>query len=292
MQKLITASVVLGGLSAAAFLMALDGWIRAEESLPRRLWKNYVAWQQELSGYLLDRMTPKQFAARHAMYAGVAFAVGLGLALTVAHELLLFLGIFAAGIVWPIIEYKQQVEKRREQLMQQIDPALQLIANALQVAPNLDEALRLGSEHLQPPMSAELNRVTTAYRLGRTLDDALQEMAERCHDPFVTSMVTALIVGRRTGGNISATLRRIAYSTREAVRVELELKAKTKGQRNQFYLVVGLYPLGLLGLKAGVPAAWNALTVSYQGKVALFGSMGVVAMAVAWAQHILSPKNL
>ena len=35
--------------------------------------------------------------------------------------------------------------------------------------------------------------------LGQSLDDALQGMAERCNDAFMTAMVIALVVGRRTG---------------------------------------------------------------------------------------------
>jgi Flp pilus assembly protein TadB len=128
--------------------------------------------------------------------------------------------------------------------------------------------------------------------MGRGLDDALQDMAQRCSDPFVSAMVIALVVGRRTGGNVATTLRRIAFSTREAVRVELELNSKTRGQRNQFYLVVLLYPLGLLGMKLMMSEAWSQLIHSYSGKVALFVSMSVVGAAVIWAQRILNPDNL
>lgn len=285
-------TLLFGSAALAGLLLALDAWIRGEDSAPRRIWVAYGRWQQEISAYLLDRTSPKQFATRHAAVIAGAFLMGLIIVFTVAPEPLLLVGVLGVGIIFPMVEYKQRAEKRRERLVQQIDTTLQLIANALQVTPNLEEALRLGTEHLQAPMSEELNLVSTAYRLGKSLDDALQEMSQRCNDPFVTAMVIALVVGRRTGGNISATLRRIAYSTREAVRVELELKAKTKGQRNQFYLVVALYPLGLIGMKVALPMAWVALTMSYQGKVALFGSMAVVALATAWAQKILSPSNL
>lgn len=282
---------LLGYLLAAVALIALflqlDVWARQEGSLPYRAWLSYRAWYQDQADYLIERMPARSFALRHAglLLAGLLMGV-------FSEQPLLILGGALAGALIPVMNLKQRVRKRRETLQQQIDPALQLVANALQVTPSLEEALTLVSQHLQAPMAEEVTRVVAAYRLGQGLDEALQGMAERCNDPFITAMVIALVVGRKTGGNIAATLRRIAFSTREAVRVELELTSKTRGQRNQFFLVALLYPIGLIGLKAGLPQAWETLMNTYFGKVALFVSMGVVGVSIVWAMKILSPKNL
>jgi tight adherence protein B len=278
---------VLAAVSVVAVLMAVDVWIRVENALPQQAWRSYALWYQEHANYLNERMPARDFAMRH----GAAGLLGLMLG-ALTQQPLLLLGGLAAGLLYPMIHIKQRVQKRREELQLQIDPSLQLIANALQVTPSLEEALILVSQHMKPPMSEEVNRVIAGYRLGQSLDDALQSMAERCNDAFITSMVIALVVGRKTGGNIAVTLRRIAISTREAVRVELELATKTKGQRNQFFFVALLYPLGLVGLKTSLPVAWDSLMNSYFGKVALFASMAVVVAATAWALKILSPKNL
>lgn len=292
MDKLQTGIVVTGSLAIVSLVLAVEAWLRGPDALPHRLWRLYASWQKELSAYLLDRLTIKQFATRHALWVVAALCLSILVMLKVGPLPLLAFGLMGAGLIIPILTYQQQVVERREKLQQQIDPTLQLIANALQVAPNLEEALRLGTEHLQAPMSEELNLVTTSYRLGKTLDEALQEMAQRCNDPFISAMVIALVVGRRTGGNIAATLRRIAFSTREAVRVELELAAKTRGQRNQFYLIVALYPLGLVGMRFALPSAWEILTHAFVGKVALAVSMAVVVACTLWARQILSPENL
>lgn len=278
---------LFAALACVALLLGLDAWTRVEHSLPQRAWESYKAWYREQADYLIDRMPARDFALRHAG-AGL-----LGLLLGMASgQPLLVVGGLLGGILYPVFHLKQRVQKRREALQLQIDPALQLIANALQVTPSLEEALVLVAQHLRPPMSEEVARVVAAYRLGQSLDDSLQGMAERCNDAFITSMVIAMVVGRKTGGNIAVTLRRIAVSTREAVRVELELATKTRGQRNQFFFVAILYPLGLVGLKAGLPVAWESLMNTYFGKVALFASMAMVVGGTTWALKILSPKNL
>lgn len=285
-------SLGLGALATAVGVLGLFAWWRTPDSAPQRVWTAYAAWQQELALYLVDPTTPEQFAKKHALIVCAALILGVGLYFTVWDESVLIIAMTALGLAWPVMAYKQRVQKRRELLQEQIDPALQFIANALQVAPNLEEALGLVAQHLRAPMAEEMARVSAAYRLGQSLDDALQGMAERCNDPFVTAMVTALVVGRRTGGNIAATLRRIAFSTREAVRVELELASKTKGQRNQFYLVSMLYPIGLIGLKSAMPATWDTLLTTFMGKVALGASVATVVASILWAHKILSPKNL
>ena len=67
-------------------------------------------------------------------------------------------------------------------------------------------------------------------------------------------------------------------------------KNNTNG--NQFYLVVLLYPLGLLALRAALPEAWIQLTTTFNGKTCLAITATVVAVAIYWAQRILSPENL
>ena len=242
------------GLSAAsvtAGLLYVDVWARTERSLAQRLWAAYDRWYRDQTDYLLDRTPLKRFVLQQVLASIVA--TGVGLSFTTEPLLLLLLIGIGAGA--PILLLTQRVTQRRQRLQQQIDQALMLIANAMQVAPNLEEALSLVAEHLQPPMSEEVARVVMSYRLGQPLDDALSAMSDRCNDSFLMAMVMALKIGRKTGGNIAATLRRIALSTRESVRVELELSSKTRGQRNQILLIALLYPLGVLSLKSTLPQA-------------------------------------
>jgi len=281
-------ALVPGALALAALLMALEVWVQKEGAVPSQIWDNYWRWYSERAEYLLDRTPVRDYAIKHA---GVAVAAGFAAAV-IGRDLLLALATIGVATWIPFLLYDQRVQKRREALQQQIDPALQFIANTLQITPNLEDALQLVAENFKAPMAEEAARVVASYRLGQSLEEALQGMAARCNDPFITSMVIALVVGRRTGGNISITLRRIAYATREAVRVELELASKTRGQRNQFYLVVLLYPLGLLALRAVLPDAWQQLTTTVTGKICLAATAACVGAGIYWAQRILSPENL
>lgn len=289
MDVLALSGIAVGATGAAAAVLAVDAWVTARDSLPQKLWAAYEEWYREPATYLLDRTPARSFAIGHVLQLAACLMVAV---VAFNSHPIAVAGALAAGIFGPPYLYLQKANARREALQQQIDPALQFIANALQVTPNLQEALTMVAEHMKPPMSEEVSRVVAAYKLGQTLDDGLQGMAGRCNDPFITSMVIALIIGKRTGGNISATLRRIAHATREAVRVELELRTKTKGQRGQFYLILLLYPLGLIAIKQFLPQVWTVLTETYVGKLTLLFSVMAVVGAIYWARKILNPNNL
>lgn len=289
MDSAVLAILLIGATALAAFLLAFEQWLRSENSVWERAWHTYKAWYEEQAAYLLERAPATDHVKMHAAWAIGALLIGLIVALT---QPIIILGCFGIGVFIPFMLLKNRVQKRRHDLLMQIDPALQFMANALQVTPNVEEALQLVAQHMKPPISEEMRRAVACYRMGQSLDQALQGLADRCNDPFVTSMAIALIVGRRTGGNISQTLRDIALSTREITKVELELSSKTKGQRNQFYLVAALYPLTVWGLKDQLPPAWTTLTTTSPGLLALLGSTLVVVFATVWALGILNPKNL
>ncbi len=270
----------------ALYLAAMSALERPDASL-RQIIGFYGRWYQELADYLLDRTSARRFALFH----GGSVLLGWVLGYLLSQSALLTLVGAALGGTVPVLILHQRRQTRREQLQQQVDPALQFLANTLAVNPNVENALHLVSAHFKPPIALEFGQVVSAYRLGQRMDDALQAMSERCRDPYVTALVVALRVGRRAGGDLAETMRRIAQSTRESVRMEQDLKSKTRGQRNQFYVVLFLYPLTLLALKSAQPETWQQLVTTDAGRLTLCASIAVVIAASVWAHHILHPKN-
>lgn len=279
----------LGGLSALCLLLGAEAWARQDSSLARRLWTSFISWYRERTDYLIDRTPPALFVLRQIQIsAAAALAVLIGTEWDVWFALCTLV-----GMTWVLmLTLERRVAQRRHALQQQIDPALQLIANAVQVTANLEEALQLVAEAMKPPMSQEMSRVIAMYRLGHSLEEALQTMAARCNDPFITALVIALVMGKRTGGNIAVTLRRIAHATREAVRVESELSSKTRGQQWQFRLIMGLFPLTLILLMKFVPQVWTPLTKTTAGQTTLLFTSLAWAGGAVWARLILNPKRL
>ena len=169
-----------------------------------------------------------------------------------------FWAILAVAVILPVLPKILRVRamlKRRQRIYDQMDSTLANVANAVTVTGNLTNALQDVAEAEPEPMRTELLRVLHDVRLGANEDDALQQMAERSELPLFKTAVTAMIVGKRSGGQLGAILSDTAASIRELKRLEGVLKTKTAEARTQAW-VMGLVPFFLCGALQLINPQW------------------------------------
>lgn len=130
-------------------------------------------------------------------------------------------------------------------------------ADALTTLPNLTQAIASSAEYLTEPLRSEIDRLLAEVRLGMDLETALQRFSERLSLPGIEAAVCAATLGRRTGGDLPAMLRRIATSTREMARLEGVVRTKTSEGRYQAWAMGGIPLALLLGLDRLNPE-WTA----------------------------------
>jgi Flp pilus assembly protein TadB len=139
------------------------------------------------------------------------------------------------------------------------------IADGLSVGGSLRRSLLDAPATLGGAGGAELRRVSAELAAGQPTDAALEGLRLRCMSPAVDAIVAAALVQRRSGGNLSVLLRRLARAFEDQRRLADEVRVATAQARFTGLLVVVL-PLGggLLaelaspGLVAGI--AGSALT--------------------------------
>jgi tight adherence protein B len=122
-----------------------------------------------------------------------------------------------------------------------------LIANALRAGSSFLQAIEMVVRETQPPVSTEFGRVIREVNLGLPFDDALANMVRRVRSDDLELMATAITIQHQVGGNLAEILDSIAFTIRERVRIQGEIKTLTAQQRMSGY-VVGLLPIGLAGL--------------------------------------------
>jgi len=160
-------------------------------------------------------------------------------------------------LIGPPLMLRDRARRRRDALAAQLDSTLTGLANALATTPNLGEAIRTLLDTLEDPMRAELAAVLGEVRVGRPIDDALTALASRSGIPGFTAAVAAAIMGRRTGGDLPAILRRTAATLREMARLEGVVRTKTAEGRAQS-LVMGLVPPLLILALHKIDPGWLA----------------------------------
>ena len=202
-----------------------------------------------------------------------------------APELLLTLPLLALTPT-ALLEFK--LRNRRKALESQLDSFTLALANALRATPSIGRALATVSENVAPPMKEELQRALQAMRVGSSLDDAVAELGARLQSSSFDAVMSALLIGRRVGGNLPQILDDTGISLREMVRLHSTLRAKTADGRVQG-MVMASFPLIIVFLfDLLMPGYFEPLTQTATGLTVLAFALVSWLLAVILARQILS----
>jgi tight adherence protein B len=128
----------------------------------------------------------------------------------------------------------------------QLPDTITLIANALRAGSSFLQAIELVVRESRPPISTEFSRVIREVNLGLPFEQALENMVRRVRSDDLELMATAISIQHQVGGNLAEILDSIAYTIRERVRIQGEIRTLTAQQRLSGY-VVGFLPIALAG---------------------------------------------
>jgi tight adherence protein B len=128
----------------------------------------------------------------------------------------------------------------------QLPDTITLLANALRAGSSFLQAIELVVRESRPPISLEFSRVIREVNLGLPFEQALENMVRRVRSDDLELMATAISIQHTVGGNLAEILDSIAYTIRERVRIQGEIRTLTAQQRLSGY-VVGFLPIGLAG---------------------------------------------
>lgn len=109
----------------------------------------------------------------------------------------------------------------------QLVDALTMLASALRSGLSLPQAMDMVGREMPNPISQELMLVLSQQRLGRGMDEALEELAQRLDSEDLTLVVNSILVLRETGGNLAETFDTIVYTISERDKVRGKIKTLT-----------------------------------------------------------------
>ena len=164
--------------------------------------------------------------------------------------------------------------RRRKAFNRQLPDALSTMTNALRAGFSISQAFDSVVENGEAPMSEEFAILQRQLRIGMSFEQALESMSERVGSDDFELVTTAILVSRKTGGNVTEIFDRISETIRGRMRIERKVEALTAQGRFQG-IIVSLMPL-LLGV---------VLTIVKPGMMIPFlcsfvGVVSVLAVAV------------
>lgn len=138
-------------------------------------------------------------------------------------------------------------QRRLAAIEQQLPDALQVIAGGLRAGVSLPLALQQLVREGLPPLAQEVELVLREHRLGKPLDQALEDFAARLPLQPITLIVAAMRIATETGGSLAEALERAALTVRAQLAMEGKISALTAQGKLQA-VVVGLLPVLLLAV--------------------------------------------
>jgi tight adherence protein B len=212
--------------------------------------------------------------------AGVGIGLGLLLTLRFGTPVMLLIGPVVAWLLSGVV-LKFRQGRRTRAFNNQLGDTITLLSNALKAGYSFAQALASVSRNASPPISEEFGRAVREIALGIPVDDALNHMVQRNKSEDFDLLVTAVQIQRVVGGNLAEILDTIAFTIRERVRIQGEIRTLT-AQARVSGIIITLLPFGLAGvLELISPSYFGPMLTETMGHI--FLGIGIFAIAVGAA---------
>lgn len=157
-------------------------------------------------------------------------------------------GIFLAAIAWMFLESRPRRAKkaRTRRFDLQFVDALMGLSNSLKAGMSLPQALEQVSRDVPAPVSEEFADILREYGLGKTIDQAFADAAERIDSRNYDLVSLAFRVGKQRGGNLAEVFEKIAASIREIWRLEENIRTVSTEGRSSARFMTAMPPLFLV----------------------------------------------
>jgi tight adherence protein B len=193
-------------------------------------------------------MTGKNWSiGKYALVCLAIVAVIAGLALFKGAPVLLALLAGAAlGLMIPHMIVGSQIKRRIAKFNSKFPDAIDLMVRGLRSGLPISETLGIVSSEIPDPVGTEFRAVSDRIRIGKTMDQALEEAAEKIDTPEFQFFIITLAIQRETGGNLAETLSNLGEVLRKRAQMKLKIRAMSSESKASAY-IIGALPFLVFG---------------------------------------------
>lgn len=168
--------------------------------------------------------------------------------------------------------------KRTEAFISQLPEISRVLANATQAGLSLRTSIAMAADELEAPAGDELRVVADQLGVGRTLDDALGELAERLPSRELVVLVSTLILSNRAYGQVVSSLRNLTITLEERKETRREVRTQLSQVNTTAYAVPAIGVGAMLLVNSIIPGALDRMTGSVAYQIAVLISLGLYAL--------------
>lgn len=197
------------------------------------------------------------------------------------------LGGMALGALLPLLYFRHRRSARLKRFEEQFPEALDLLSRALRAGHAFQTALGMAGDELPEPVGPEFKKTFDQQNFGLPLRDALAGLTERVPLLDVRFFVTAVIIQRETGGNLSEILDNLAHVVRERFKIRRQIRVHTAHGRFTAWVLLGLPAALALALMRLNPEQMRLMIDERMGQMMLVGALVLQTIGYFWIRQVI-----
>ena len=266
-------------------LAMLSGLFSATENTfaHRRQWRNL-----EL---LLDRADlPLRTVEFAWLLIGCSFVLAMLSALA-GQSAMVILTCFLVGGFLPYVVVWSKARRRMRAFEEQLPDLLITMAASLKAGHSFKQGIQSVVDEGQDPAAKELRRVLTDTQLGRPMEEALQQTADRIGSKNFSFVITAVNIQRQVGGSLAGLFDMVADTVRDRQQFARKIRSLTAMGRAAAYVLVGLPFFIASSMTILNPTYMDPLYHSHSGHMLIMGGLTMMAFGSLLLKKIVSFKG-
>lgn len=148
------------------------------------------------------------------------------------------------GWLFPSILLKAKAKRRIKHLNDQLGDSIVMISNSLKAGYSFFQSVDVVAKEMTGPISEEFTLLQKELNLGVSTEKALENIVARVLSDDLELVITAVLIQRQVGGNLSEVLDNISSTIRERLKIKGEIRTVT-AQGKMSGMIISLMPVGL-----------------------------------------------
>jgi len=240
---------------------------------------------------LLIRHSAAETSVGSFVVTSVALAGGatlLARSFSLPLPLICVAGCAGAGARYFMLAHKRS--KRLKKFTRALPDAIELMARALRAGHSMASSIEIIAEQSPKPLNSEFAICFQQQKFGIPLRDALLEMGERVPSRDLHFLITAVLVQKETGGDLTEILDRTTVVIRERVRIEGEIRTYTAQGRLTGWILSCLPVAMLMLINVITPGYSHILFSDALGQKLLYAGATCIGIGALIIRKIVDIK--
>lgn len=203
----------------------------------------------------------------------------LGLDKVIVVPLSFMLGLLVPHAVTGIMGARR-MKKFNANFPEAIDTMCRGIRSGLPIT----ESIGAVGREMPDPIGVEFHRISDGVRMGKTLEAAMWEVAQRINTAEFRFLIIAMAIQKETGGNLAETLGNLAELIRKRRQLRLKIKAMSS-EAKASAMIIGSLPFIMFTLLLIVNSEY-VMVLFHRTEGRFILAIGLIWMSIGWAAMI------